>query len=70
MLIFSRCSVNSSTKDVSTTTEKSIIVREEPKVQKSPIKVIHVTDTADSNSEQGAPIWMKIGRITDIRKKF
>ena len=26
--------------------------------------MIHVTDTADSNSEQGAPIWMKIGRIT------
>ena len=51
-------------KDVSTTIKKSVVVREEPKVQKSPTKVIHVTDTANFNCEQGAPIWMKIGRIT------
>ena len=57
-------SANSNAKDVSTTTDKSIVVREEPKVEKSPTKVIHVTNTTESNSERSAPIWMKIGRIT------
>ena len=42
----------------------SLIVREEPKVEKSPTVVIHVTDTTESNSERSAPIWMKISRIT------
>ena len=57
-------SANSNAKDVSTTTDKSIVVREEPKVEKSPTKVIHVTNTTESNSERSAPMWMKIGRIT------
>ena len=42
----------------------SIFVREAPPVNKSPTEVIHVTDTTGANSEQNAPMWMKICRIT------
>ena len=55
-------SVNSNAKDVSTSTESSI-VNDEPKVKKSQTRVIHFTDTTESDSEQSVPIWMKIGRI-------
>ena len=57
-------SVDSNAKDISTSTEMRSVVSDEPKVKKSPTKVIHLTDTTESNSEQSVPIWMKIGRIT------
>jgi len=42
-------SANSNAKDVSTSTEMSSIISGEPKVKKSPTKVIHVTNTTEFN---------------------
>ena len=42
--------MNSHAKDVSTSTESSV-VNDEPKVTKSPTRVIHVIDTTESVDE-------------------